>query len=70
MMLSNAWPENKKYILLNNFGSKQSVNEIWPVYVILQKEIFYQKIYKNCDLKTNSRAFCVCKELSPTSVGK
>ena len=30
-----------KYILLNN--SKQCVNEIWQVYIILQKEKFYQK---------------------------
>ena len=26
-----------KHILLNNLGSKQSGNEIWSVYVILQK---------------------------------
>ena len=31
-------------ILPNNFGSKQSGNEICPVYAILQKKIFYQKI--------------------------
>ena len=30
--------ENKKYILMNNLGSKQSVNEIWPDYAILQKK--------------------------------
>ena len=35
---------------MNNLGSKQSGNEIWPVYLILQNkffllqnEIFYQK---------------------------
>ena len=28
-----------------------SLTEIWPVYVILQKKTFYQKFYKNCDLK-------------------
>ena len=26
--------------------------------------------YKNCDLTTSSRPFCVCKELSTTSIGK
>ena len=31
-------------ILLNNLGSKQSGNEIWPVYEILQNKNFYQKI--------------------------
>ena len=30
-----------KYILLNN--SKQCVNEICQVYIIIQKEKFYQK---------------------------
>ena len=44
----------------------QSVNEIWLVYVILQKKKFHEKIYKNCGLKTSSRPFCVCKELSTT----
>ena len=29
-----------------------------------------KKFYKNCDLKTSSRSFCVCKELSTTSTGK
>ena len=33
-----------KQIKLNNLGSKQSGNEIWPIYKILQKKIFYQKI--------------------------
>ena len=29
-----------------------------------------QKFYKNCNLKTSSSSFCVCKELSITSIGK
>ena len=33
-----------KHVLLNNLGSKQSGNEIWPVYVILQNKIFDQQI--------------------------
>ena len=37
--------EARKHILLNNLGyKKQSGNEIWPVYVILQNKTFYQKI--------------------------
>ena len=32
-----------KHILLNNLGSKQFDNAIWPVYVILQNKVFYQK---------------------------
>ena len=40
-----------------------SVDGIWHVYVILQKK---NKIFcKNCDLKTSSGPFCVCKELAP-----
>ena len=34
----------RKNISLNNLGSKQSVNEIWPVYIILQKKKNYPKI--------------------------
>ena len=37
---------------------------------ILKKEKFIKKLYKNCDIKTSSRPFCVCKELSTTSIGK
>ena len=33
-----------KHELLNNFGSKQSGNEIWPIHVTLQNKTFYQKI--------------------------
>ena len=33
----------KEYILLNNLGSKHSLNEIWLVY-ILQKKKFCRKI--------------------------
>ena len=44
MTSSNAQAQNKKYLSLNNLGSKQSVNEIWPVYVLIQKKKFHQKI--------------------------
>ena len=46
----------------------QSVNEIWPVY-ILQQEKKNQTFLQNRDLKTSSRPFCACKELSTTSIG-
>ena len=39
MMSSNTQAWNTKHILLNNLGSKQSGNETYPVYVILQKKI-------------------------------
>ena len=48
----------------------QSVNGIWPVYVILQKQKFPQKFLQNYSPKTSSRPFCVCKELGATSIGK
>ena len=30
--------------LVNNLGSKQSGNEMWLVYLVLQKKVFYQLI--------------------------
>ena len=41
MKPSNAQAYNKKYIFLNSLGRKESVNEIWPVYVISQKKKIY-----------------------------
>ena len=35
-----------KHKTLNNLESKQSGNEIWPVYVILQKKKNYRKILR------------------------
>ena len=38
-------PNHKtRHILLNILGSKQSINELRPVYVILQEKKFHQKI--------------------------
>ena len=34
------------------------------------RNYFIKKFYKNCSLETSSRPFCVCKELSTTSIGK
>ena len=35
-----------------------------------KRKTFIKKLYKNCGLKTSSRPFCVCKEVSTTSIGK
>ena len=35
-----------------------------------ERKHFIDKFYKNCDLKTSSMPFCVCKELSTNSVRK
>ena len=66
-MSSNAHAQarNTKHILLNNLGSKQSDNEIWPVYAILENKFFFvKKLYEKCGLKTSSRPFMVFKEPS------
>ena len=43
MVSTNAEALDKKYILHKNLGSKQSGDDIWPVYVLLQKKIFLSK---------------------------
>ena len=35
-----------------------------------KRKKFIKKFFKNCSVKTSSRSFCVCKELSRTSIGK
>ena len=64
MMSSNAQAWNAKHILLNNFGSKQCGNEIWPVYLTLQKKFFIKKLYEKCGLGTSSRLFLIFNEYS------
>ena len=46
------------------------VNKIWSVIPYYKNKNFMKKFCKNCDLETSSRPFCVCKELSTTSIGK
>ena len=49
MLWRHQIPKHEKrnaLFLFNNLGSKQSGNEIWLVYVILQKKNFYQKIIR------------------------
>ena len=50
-----------KYRLLMKFGQFMSY---------CKRKIFIKNFYKNCDLKTSSRLFCVCKELSTTFIRK
>ena len=40
----------------------QSGVEIWPLYLILQKKIFYQNFFKKCGLEASSRCFFIFKE--------
>ena len=61
---------NKKYISLNNLGSKHSLLMNFGQFMSYYKRKNFKKFYKNCGLKTSSRVFCVCKELSTTSVRK
>ena len=35
-----------------------------------KRKKFIKKFYKNCDPKTSSRPFCVCKELTKTTITK
>ena len=59
-----------KDISLNNLESKYILLMKFDQFTSYYKRIFIKKFYKNCDLKTSSRPFCVCKELSTTSIGK
>ena len=61
----------KNTFLLNKFGSKHSLlmkfGQFVPYY---KRKNFIETFYKNCDLKTHSRPFCVSKELSASPIGK
>ena len=60
-----------KYILLNNLGGKHSLSMKFGQFMSYSKvNNFIKKFCKNCDVKTSSRPFCVCKELSTISIGK
>ena len=67
MASSNAWPQNKKHISLNNLGSKyillMNFGQFMSYY---NTKTFIKTFYKKCSLKG---PFCVCKELSTTSIG-
>ena len=71
MTSSNALAQNKKYISLNNLGSKHSLFMKFGQFMSQYKrKNFIKKFFKNCGLKTSSGPFCVCKELSTSSIGK
>ena len=71
MTSSNAKTQNNKYILLNNLGSKHRLLMKFGQFMSYYKRKKIIKIFcKNCDLKTGSRPFCVCKKLGTTSMGK
>ena len=54
-----------KNILLNNLGSKNHVKmKFGQLISYYKRKYFFKKLYKNCNLKTSSWSFCVCKELS------
>ena len=59
MTSSNVMCVNES--LLMKFGQFMSYSK---------RNSFIKKFYKNCGLKTSSRLFCVCKELSTTSIEK
>ena len=63
--------KTRNTFLLNNLGSKHSLLMKFGQFMSdYKRKNFIKKFYKNCDLKTSSRFFCVCKELSTTSIGK
>ena len=35
-----------------------------------KRKNFIEKLSNNCSVKTSSRPFCACKELSATSIGE
>ena len=54
---------NKKYILVNNLGSKQNlVMKIGQFVYYCKRKKFIKKLYKNWNLKTSSRSFYVCQD--------
>ena len=56
---------------LSQYKSKHSLSMKFGQFISYYKwKNFIKKFFWNCDLKTNSRPFCVCQELSTTSIGK
>ena len=51
----NAWAEKKKYILLNNLGSKHTLLMKFGQFMsYYERKKIIKKFYKNCNLKTFS----------------
>ena len=52
---------------MDNLGSKHSpLIKLGQFMSYSKRNNFIKKLYKNCSLKTSSRPFCACKELSTT----
>ena len=65
-----SWRHRKNtFYWINNLISKHSLWMKFGQFVVLQNN-FIKNFNKNCEPKTSSRSFCVCKELSLTSIGK
>ena len=47
-----------------------SLHSKMAIWYTKKKHDLMKKFYKNCDLKTSSRPFCVCKELTASSIGR
>ena len=65
-------PKHKtRNIILNNLGSKHSLlMKFGQLMSYCKSEKIIKNVCKNCDLKTSSRPFCVCKKLSTISIAK
>ena len=64
MMSSNARAWNMKHLLLNNWGSKHSLQLNFASLCLLQNKIFIKKFYEKCDLESSPRPFLIFKESS------
>ena len=63
--------KTRNTFLLNNLGSKHSLLMKFGQFMSdYKRKILSKNSTKTGDLKTSSRFFCVCKELSTTSIGK
>ena len=56
---------------MNNLGSKHGLSMKFGQFMSYSKRNnLIKKFYKKCGLKTSSKSFCVCKELTTTSIGE
>ena len=49
---------------MDNLGSKQSIHEIWPVHVILQKKNVHQKIMQKLRPENYSQALLCLQSMN------
>ena len=56
---------------MNNLGSKHGLLMKFGQFMSYSKRNnLIKKFYKKCGLKTSSKPFCVCKELTTTFIGE